>query len=99
MSNSASFYDMSSYVIELPVFKHWRPEVKVAAKKNEIKNLTYYDTFEEVKDEGQETIGSQWVVMQKEKHDGQKQLCKAQLVAPGFQESLQPQSDSPTASK
>ena len=37
--------------------------------------------------------------MQKEKHNGQKQDCKARLVARGFQESLKPQSDSPTASK
>ena len=36
---------------------------------------------------------------EKEKHDGQKQACKARLVARGFQESLKPQSDSPTASK
>ena len=35
----------------------------------------------------------------KEKHDRQKQACKARLVARGFQKSLKPQSDSPTASK
>ena len=74
------------------------PKVK-AAKMNEIRNLKDYDTFEEVRDEGQERIGSQWVVTEKEKHDGQKQACKARLVARGFQESLKPQSDSPTASK
>ena len=34
-----------------------------------------------------------------EKHDGQKEACKARLVAKGFQESLKPQSDSPTAAK
>ena len=55
--------------------------------------------FEEVKDEGQETIGSRWVVTDKEKHDGQKQLYKARLVARGFQEREQPQSDSPTVAK
>ena len=43
-------------------------------------------------------IGSQWVVTQKEKHDGQKQQTKARLVAHRFQESLKPQSDSPTVS-
>ena len=35
----------------------------------------------------------------KEKHDGQKQKTKARLVACGFQETLKPQSDSPTVSK
>ena len=34
-----------------------------------------------------------------EKHDGQKQKTKARLVAHSFQETLKPQSDSPTVSK
>ena len=62
-------------------------------------NSLDYDVFEEVKDEGQETIGSRWVVTIKEKHDGQKHNTKARLVAPGFQETMKPQSDSPTVSK
>ena len=39
------------------------------------------------------------MVTEKEKHDGQKQACKARLVERGFQEFLKPQSDSPTAFK
>ena len=58
-----------------------------------------YKVFEEVDDRGQETIGSRWIVTQKEKHDGQKQQFKARLVARGFQEKEQPQSDSPTVAK
>ena len=50
-----------------------------------------YETFEEVEDEGQEAIGSRWIVTKKEKHDGQKQMYKARLVARGFQEKEQPQ--------
>ena len=84
MENSVSFLEMCSYVVELPVSEHWRPEVKIA-KKNEIKNLLHYENFEEMADEGHKTIGSRLVVTQKEKHDGQNQLCKAQLVAHGFQ--------------
>ena len=45
------------------------------------------------------TIGSRWVITEKEKHDGQKQKTKARLVFHGFQETLKPQSDSPTVSK
>ena len=45
------------------------------------------------------TIGRRWVIIQKEKHDKQSQQTKARLAAHGFQESLKPQSDSPTASK
>ena len=35
----------------------------------------------------------------KEKHYGQKQDCKARIVARGFQESLKPESDSPKTLK
>jgi len=98
MENSVSFSDMCSYVIELPISEHGRPEV-IADKEKEIENLMDYSTFEEVVDEGQDVIGSRWVITVKEKHDGQKQQCKARLVARGFQEHLKPQSDSPTAAK
>ena len=82
MAQSVSFSELCSYTIELPVSEHWRPEVK-AAKRVEIKNLQDYETFEEVIDEGQETLGSRWVITEKEKHDDQKQKCKARLVARG----------------
>ena len=58
-----------------------------------------YETFEEIRNEGQETIGSRWIITEKQKHDGQKHAYKARLVAKGFQEIDQPQSDSPTAAK
>ena len=64
VANVVSFSELSSYVVELLVSEHWRPEVK-AAKRNEIQNLKDYETFEEVKDEGQETIGSRWVITEK----------------------------------
>ena len=72
MANTVSFSNICAYTIKLPVSEHGKPEVK-AAKMNEIRNLKDYDTFEEVQDEGQERIGSQWVVTEKEKHDGQNQ--------------------------
>ena len=96
--NSVSFSDLATYTVDLPVSEHGRPEVK-EAKTAEVSNFLDYDVFEEVKDKGQETIGSRWVVTTKEKHDGQKQKTKARLVARGFQETMKPQSDSPTVSK
>ena len=93
-----SFSDYSLYTVEFPVSKHGTPEMR-EAKMTEVSNLLDYYVFEEVKDEGQETIGSRWLFTEKEKYDGQKQACKARLVAKGFQESLKPQLDSPTASK
>ena len=38
-----------------------------------------FETFEEVDDIGQETIGSRWIVTEKEKHDGQKHKYKARF--------------------
>ena len=87
--NHMSFLDYAIYMVELPVSKHGTPEVK-EAKQTEVSNLMDYDVFEEVKDEGQETIGSRWVVTEKEKHDGQKLQTKARLLGRGFQETLKP---------
>ena len=67
--------------------EHGKAEI-IEAKNNEIKNLKTYEIFEKVDDEGQETIGSRWIVTEKEKHDGQKQNYKARLVAKGFQEEI-----------
>ena len=71
------------------------PEV-IEAKQKEIENLEKYEVFEEVKYEGQETVGSRWVITKKEKADGQKKNIKGRLVAKGFQEIEAPQLDSPT---
>ena len=80
MAQSVSFSKLCAYTVELPLSEHWRPEVKVA-KKAEIKNRLDYETLKEVKDEGQTTVGSRWVITEKESHNGQKQKCKARLVA------------------
>ena len=98
VEKSVYFMDYQIYSVEVPVKDHGKPEI-IAAKNKEMKNLKFYETYEEVKDEGQETIGSRWVVTEKQQHDGQKQDYKARLVAKGFQELDQPQSDSPTAAK
>merc|ERR1711867_97680 len=98
VEKSVYFMDYEIYSVEVPVKDHGKPDI-VEAKNKEIENLKLYETFEEVKDEGQETIGSRWVVTEKQQHDGQKQDYKARLVAKGFQELDQPQSDSPTAAK
>ena len=46
-----------------------------------LKKLQDYETFVEVKDEGKTTVGSRWVITEKEQHERQKQKCKARLVA------------------
>ena len=68
MEKSVCFLENTIYAVELPVREHGKPEV-IQAKNNEIKNIETYDPFEEVDDIGQETIGSRWIVTEKEKHD------------------------------
>ena len=79
------------YVVELPVKEHNRPDV-LEAKRKEVENLEKYNVFEKVKNEGQETIGTRWVITAKESHDGQKTGTKPRLVARGFQEKNKVQS-------
>ena len=50
-----------------------------------IENLDKYGFFEEVEYEGQETVGSRWVITKKEKADRQKKNVKRRLVTKGFQ--------------
>ena len=80
MDKSVCFLENSIYVVEVPVREHGKAEV-IEAKEKEIENLKTYETFEKVDVEGQEIIGSRWIVTEKEKHDGQKQNHKARLVA------------------
>jgi len=63
--------DYEIFLLEVPVKEHKKPEI-IEAKNTEIENLRTYETFEEVIDEGQETIGSRWIITEKQKHDGQK---------------------------
>ena len=95
MENSECFDEMTIYTVEVLVREHKKPEV-IEAKQKEIENLEKYGVFEEVEDEGHETVGSRWVITRKEKADGQKKNVKGRLVAKGFQEKEAPQSDSPT---
>merc|ERR1712082_184838 len=71
MEKSVCFLESSVYVVEVPVREHGKAEV-IEAKEKEIENLKFYETFDEIDDEEQETIGSRWIVTEKEKHDGQK---------------------------
>ena len=57
VENSVYYTDYEIFSVEVPKKDHNKPEVK-SAKDTEIENLRTYETFEEVKDEGQETIGS-----------------------------------------
>ena len=83
IENSECFDEYVIYTVEVPVKEHKKPEV-IEAKQREIENLEKYGVFEEVMDEGQDTVDSRWVITRKEKSDGQKQKVKGRLVAKGF---------------
>ena len=70
---------------------------EMKAKRRELENWRNFEVYEEVKNTGQKTISVRWVMTEKEK-EGEKVL-KARLVARGFEETGDIQSDSPTASK
>ena len=57
MEKSVCFLESSVYVLEVPVREHGKAKV-IEAKEKEIENLKLYETFEEIDDEGQDTIGS-----------------------------------------
>ena len=64
------------------------------AQEKEMTKWKEFNVYTEVKDIGQQTISTRWVVEQK--GDG---LVKARLVARGFEEMLEDKKDAPTADK
>ena len=50
--------------MKVPIREYKTPEV-IEAKQKEIENLEKYEVSEEVKYEGQETVGSRWVITKK----------------------------------
>jgi hypothetical protein len=66
----------------------------IKAKEAEIQRFQEFDVFDEVKDQGQHAVSSRWVITSKA--EGK---YKARLVARGFQELCENQSDAPTASR
>ena len=67
------------------------------AKELELKNWKSFGVYEEVEDIGQQSLSSRWVITEKYK-DGNL-TCKARLVARGFEDEDNVQTDSPMAGK
>ena len=64
-----------------------------SAKLAELQKLRHFNTYEEVKDCGQQTLSTRWIITNKE---GQ---TKARLVVRGFEEDFMMPRDSPTVGK
>ena len=65
----------------------------IEAKKEEIQKLQEFGVYHEVKDTGQNSVSTRWVITKK----GEK--YKARLVARGFEEFVPNRCDSPTVTK
>ena len=98
LPNKEELTEISIYGVEIPTKHHGRLDV-IEAKKMEMKNLRFYDTWTEVPYTGQALVGTKWVITESEKQDGQKQAVKGRLCCKGYEETLKPQSDSPTISR
>ena len=73
------------------------PEVQLA-KKTELDSLKKFETFEEIRDSGQQAISSKWVIQ--EKTVGEKRKVKARLVCRGFEDPEEiVNKESPTVDK
>ena len=90
--------DDAVYVVIVPRFRHGEVKCK-EAKEEELSRFDEFDVYEEVEDEGQTTLGTNWVLTEKVKND--KIIIKARLTIRGDQEEAtdQIQSDSPTVRK
>ena len=84
------------FVTMIPRSQHNLPPC-VEAKDKELKGWLENDTFIEVKDEGQQTIPSMWVLNEK-MIDGENKV-KARIVAKGNYEEVKVQADAPTGGR
>ena len=67
----------------------------IEAKEKELKSWKENDVYEEVEDMGQKAISTRWIVTEKVK--GGEKVCKARLVARGFEEEMAEwEKDAPT---
>ena len=79
LENNKCFDKSSVFVVELLVSEHKRPK-GIEVKEKELENSKDCQTFQEVdKEEDMITIGSRRVIMQKHKHDCQKNSVQGRV--------------------
>ena len=96
----AEYEEEKTYVINIPRSRHGEPDC-VAAKQKELRDFKNYDVYEIVeKPNNKNIIGTEWVLVEKDKPDGSK-VTKARLCLRGDQEAgiHQIPRESPTVNK
>ena len=89
--------DIETFVVNIPRYRHGEQSC-VEAKQVELEKFDEFDAYEEIKDEGQDRLGTNWVLVEKIKNG--KNIIKARLTVRGDQEDTEGvRTDSPTVRK
>ena len=79
-NNDAEDDDDTVYEVIIPRFRHGEVKCK-EAKEEELSRFDEFDVYDEVEDEGQTTLGTNWVLTEKVKDD--KTITKARFTIIG----------------
>ena len=97
VSDQHEFNEESVYVVCIPRYRH-QEEVCKQAKEKELNSWDHYQVYEEVQDDGQKRLGTNWVLT--EKIVNGTRTVKARLTIRGDQEESDSiRKDSPTVRK
>ena len=93
--NLRDYYNVEKIEDEEEILLGFEDKSIVEAKEKELQSWRENDVYEEVEDIGQKAITTRWIVTEKVKEG--KKLCKARLVARGFEEEMAEwEKDAPT---
>ena len=93
--NLKEYEDIEKIEDEEEILLGFEDNIVREAKEKELESWRENEVYEEVEDEGQKYISTRWLVTEKIK-EGEK-ICKARLVARGFEEEMEEwEKDAPT---
>ena len=93
--NLRNYRDIEEIRDEEEVLLGFENQVVLEAKEKELQSWRENNVYEEVEDNGQRAISTRWIVTEKLK--GGEKICKARLVARGFEEEMADwEKDAPT---
>ena len=93
--NLRDYCDIEQIADEEEILLGFENQYVLEAKAKELQSWRENDVFEEVEDMGQKAISTRWIVTEKLK--GEEKICKARLVARGFEEEMAEwEKDAPT---
>ena len=95
--NLREYENIEKIADEEEILLGFEDEEILQAKRKELQSWKENEVFEEVPEEGQRKMSMRWIITEKMKEG--KRICKARLVARGFEENYKKmQTDAPTCS-